>query len=80
MPNFRLFDELENGLRLRLIDRSAVSIVVIADYDNVEDIAEDIAAEEGIGAAHRLHLRLATGGLQWSRHKRVFVMAARQVF
>jgi hypothetical protein len=47
---------------------------------NVEDVAEDIAAQKGIGAAHGLHLRFTTGGIQWGRHKRIFVMAARQVF
>src|SRR5215470_570004 len=78
-PDPRPFDQLENGLGLGLIDRPADAVVIIADDDNVEDVAQDIAAEKRIGAADRRHLRLAAGGIERRRHKGILVMAARQM-
>src|SRR6516165_509227 len=78
-PDLGLLDQLENGLGLGLINRSSGSVVIIADNDDVEDIAGDIAAQEGVGAADCLHIRFATGGVERRRHKGVFIMAAEQV-
>ena len=62
-PDLGLLDQLDNGLGLVLVDRAAVSVVIIADHDDIEDVAGDIAAQEGVGAADCLHIRLATGGV-----------------
>src|SRR5215831_17775061 len=78
-PDPCLLDQRENCLGLGLIDRPAGAIVIIADDDNVEDVAQDIAAQKRIGAADRLHLRLAAGGIERRRHKGILVMAARQM-
>ena len=51
----------------------------ITDNHDVEDVAGDIAAQEGVGAADGLHIRLATGGVRRRRHKGIFIMAAWQV-
>src|SRR5215831_9805431 len=53
-PGFALLDQLENCLGLSLVDRSAGSVVVIPDRDDVEDVAGDVAAEKRVGAPHRL--------------------------
>src|SRR6516225_4959979 len=76
---FGLLDQLDNGLGLRLVDRASVSVVIIADDDDVEDVAGDIAAKERIGAADGLHTRLATGSVRRRRHKGILIMTARQV-
>src|SRR5215470_1995738 len=76
---FGLPDQIENCLDLTLVDRSANSVVIISDHDDVEDVARDVAAQKGIGAPYRLHARLATCGVRRGRHKGVFVMAAWQV-
>ena len=55
------------------------SVIIIADNHDVEDVARDVAAEERIGAPHRLHLRLATRSVRRSGHKGIFVVAAGQV-
>src|SRR5215831_6202679 len=64
-PGFRSFDQIENGLGLGLVNGPSVSIVIIPDDYDVEDVAGDIAAQKGIGAPHRLHTRLATGRIRW---------------
>src|SRR5215471_17502423 len=78
-PDPCLLDQLENCLGLGLVDRPADAIVIIPDDDNVEDVAQDIAAQKRIGAADGLHLRLAAGGVERRRHKRILVMTARQM-
>src|SRR5215472_5860124 len=47
-PGFRLFDQIENGLGLGLVDGSSVPIVIIPDDHDVEDVAGDIAAQKGM--------------------------------
>ena len=47
-------DQLDNSLGLRLVDRAAISVVIIADHYDVEDVAGDIAAQDGVGAADGL--------------------------
>src|SRR6516225_1210906 len=79
-PRLCPIHEIENCPRLGLVERSPGSIVIIANDDNVEDVAGDVAAKERIGAPHCLHFRLATRGVQRGRHKGIFVMAARQMF
>src|SRR5215469_8289483 len=48
-PDLGLLDQLDNCLGLDLIDRSSGSVVIIADNDDVEDVAGDIAAKERVG-------------------------------
>src|SRR5215831_2642984 len=52
-----LLDQIDNSLGLGLIDRSAGSVVTIADNHDVEDVAGDIAAQKGVGAADGLRRR-----------------------
>src|SRR6516164_1163586 len=66
-PDLDLLDQLDNGLGLNLVDRASVSVVIIADHDDVEDVAGDITTKERIGAADGLHIRLATGGVRRGR-------------
>src|SRR5215469_1941977 len=66
---FCLLDQLNNRLRLGLVDGSPGSVVIILDDHDVEDVASDVATKERIGASHRLHLRLATRSVEWARHK-----------
>src|SRR6516165_8315049 len=47
---FGLLDQIEDCLGLGLVDGSAASVVVIPDDHDVEDVAGDVTAEEGIGA------------------------------
>src|SRR5215469_6299808 len=49
-PDLGLLDQLENGLGLGLVEGSSGSVVIVADNHDVEDVAGDIAAQEGIGA------------------------------
>src|SRR5215469_13153999 len=78
-PDPCLLDQLENCPCLGLVDRPAGAIVIIPDDDNVEDVAQDIAAQKRIGAADSLHLRLATGGVERRWQKGILVMAALQM-
>jgi hypothetical protein len=41
---------------LGLVDNASGSVVIIADHHNVEDVARDIAAKDGIGSADGLHI------------------------
>src|SRR5437868_7001288 len=52
--DFRLFDEIKNSGGLVLVYCSCVSVVIIPDNDDVEDIAGDVAAEVRICAPHAL--------------------------
>src|SRR5262249_4985613 len=45
-PDLGLLDQLDNGLGLGLIDSASVSVVIIADHHDVEDVAGDITAKE----------------------------------
>src|SRR6516162_3059518 len=78
-PDFCLLDELKNRLGLSFVDRSSRSIVIIPDDHDVENVAGDVTAKIRIGAAYRLHIRLATRRVQRGRHKGILIMAARQV-
>src|SRR5690348_18298551 len=53
-PDLCLLNQIENDLSLGLVDRSSVSVVIIPDDHDVEDVAGDIAPEKGIGAADGL--------------------------
>src|SRR6267154_20261 len=55
--DFGLFNEIENGVSLGLVDCSLVSVVIIPDNDDIEDIAGDVAAEVRICAPDTLHAR-----------------------
>src|SRR6516225_1156136 len=66
---FGLLDQLDNDIGLGLVNGAAVSVVIITDNHDVEDVAGDIAAQEGVGAADGLHIRLATRGVGRRRHK-----------
>src|SRR5215469_14200111 len=78
-PDPRPFDQLKNGLGLGLVERPAGAVVIISDDDDIEEVAQDIAAQKRIGAADRLHLRLVSSGVERGRHKGILVMAARQM-
>src|ERR1700737_2645692 len=77
-PDFCFFYQIQDCLRLSLVDCSSGSVVIIPDNYNVEDVAGDVAAEERIGAPYSLHGRLATRGVQRGWHKGIFIMPARQ--
>src|SRR5215470_13037555 len=49
-PGFRLFDQIENGLGLGLVDISSVPIFKQKTAYEIEDVAGDIAAQKGISA------------------------------
>src|SRR5271169_5444023 len=74
--DFCLFDQINNSFSLELVYRPAGSVVIIPDNHDVEDVAGDVAAKERVGAAYRLHVRLATRGVRRGRHKGIFIMAA----
>src|SRR5271163_147571 len=56
-PDFGLFDQIKKRDGLRLVYSAAVSVVILADDHDVEDIAGDIAAQVRIGASHALYGR-----------------------
>jgi len=68
-PDFCLFDQFKKRGGLGLVYGAAVSVVIVADDHDVEDIASDIAAQVRIGASHTLYGRLATRGVERGGHK-----------
>src|SRR5271166_437743 len=75
----RLFHFSENFYDLLIRNRAADSIVIIANHNNVENIAGDISAQIGISAAYRLHIVLAAGSIKRSRHERILEVTSGQV-
>src|ERR1700730_17631768 len=63
-PDFCLFDQFKKRGDLGLVYGAAVSVVIVADDHDVEDIASDIAAQVRIGASYTLYGRLATRGVE----------------
>src|SRR5215467_5148345 len=78
-PDFRLSDQIENCLCLDLVYCASVSVVIVPDDHDVEDVAGDISAQEGIGAADRLHVGFSARPVRQGRHEEIFKVAARQV-
>ena len=68
-PTFAFFDQFKKRSGLRLVYGAAVSVVIVADDHDVEDIASDIAAQVRIGASHTLYGRLAPRGVERGGHK-----------
>src|ERR1700757_1084418 len=67
MPTFCFFEEIKNRLGLGIVYRSSGSVVVIPDNHDVEDVADNVAAEKRIGAPDCLDVRLATCCVQRRR-------------
>src|SRR5689334_11490383 len=68
-PDFCLFDQIEKRVGLSLVYYASVSVVIVANDDDIEDIAGDVAAQVRIGAPDTLYIRLATRGIQRGRHE-----------
>src|SRR6202043_1147507 len=63
-PDFCPFDQIDNCRGLGLVDWTTVSVVIVADNDDVEDVAGDVAAQVGISASHTLYVRLSARAVQ----------------
>src|SRR5262245_53729805 len=49
-PDFCFFEQIENHLGLSFVYRVSGSVVIIPANHDVEDVADDVAAEKRIGA------------------------------